>query len=419
MRCKIRPPVRGISALVLIAALALSAAPAFPGMQAVRASVRVETARPPLAEVSFRLVDDHILLPVSINNSPPIDMLLDTGMAMKGVMVLDPATADRLDLDYTGTVELGGGGGEQSRKARVAGNATLSVSGFSFPGQDVFVPEETAFADDWPAAAILGTTFFDHVVQIDFSNSLIGLYESAEDLPRDPGHALDLDFTMGIPVVEAQMAVNDEGLLPITLMVDTGVNAPLLIFPYSLDMFEVPDGAVQTRSGVLSEGLTGEVEGSIGRVERLNLASYEFTDVVTAFPTQESMGHANILGQNGFVGTSLLKHFTVVFDYPNDQIFLKPNDAFGSAFEWNMAGLLMGVNRDGFLLVKDVVEGSPAAKQGLKANDVITAVEGRSVRKLDNDTIHSLFNKEGALLHLEVQRGSDRNEVTLTLRRII
>ncbi len=405
---------------VLVTGLLVVAPPAASGcMQAVGAAVQVRSAGTPLVEIPFTLVDDHIVLPVTINNSPEIEVLLDTGMPMKGLMLLDRGIAKELGLKYSGTVDLGGGGDASAVTADVIRGVTLAFAGFGFPGQRIFVLRETDFADDWPADAVLGTTLFDHTVEIDFSASMIRLYEDVEDLPRDPGHEFGLTFTMGIPVVEAGVAIDGAEIVPVTLIADTGVNAPLLVFPYSNKDLAVPDNAVRTRTGVLSEGLSGDVHGKIGRVARLELGPYDFDGVVAAFPTRASMGHANILGQNGFVGTGLFKRFTVVFDYPNENMYLDPNETYGERFEWNMAGLLMGINRDGFLQVKDVVEDTPGAREDIRANDIIVTLDDSDVRELDSDTIHKLFNKEGARLHLGVQRGSDRLEITLTLRRIL
>ncbi len=388
-------------------------------MQAVGAAVQVRSAGTPLVEIPFTLVDDHILLPVAINNLPEIEVLLDTGMPMKGLMLLDHGIAKELGLKFSSTVDLGGGGDASTVTADVISGVTLSFAGFGFPGQRIFVLRESDFADDWPAGAVLGATLFDHPVEIDFARSMIRLYRDVDDLPRDPGQKFDLTFAMGIPVVEAGVAVNDTEIVPVSLIADTGVNAPLLIFPYSHKQLAVPPDAVQTRTGVLSEGLSGDVHGKIGRVARLELGPYDFDEVVAAFPTQVSMGHANMLGQNGFIGTGLFKRFTVVFDYPNKTLYLDPNETYGQRFEWNMAGLLMGMNRDGFLQVKDVVEGTPGANEDMRANDVIVTLDSHNVRELDNETIHTLFNEEGARLHLGVRRGSDRFEITLTLRRIL
>jgi hypothetical protein len=417
VKSRLRDCIMGLGGICL--AVLVGLAPVHASFQSLQASVRVPSTRAPLVEIPFKMVDDNIILPGSINGSPGYDMILDTGMPFKGAMLLDREAAKEIGLHYSTTMELGGGGGAVPREADVATGVTLSFSGFRFPGQQVFVPRQTGFADDWPAPVVLGSTFFDHTVEIDFSRSLIRLYETTGDLPNDPGTRLDLTFILGIPVLHGRIAVDGVDPVAVTLITDTGVNAPLLVFPYSNPALGVPDDAVATKSGVLSEGLTGDVEGKIGRVAVLEIGPFVFTQVVAAFPTRTSMGHADVLGQNGFVGTGILKRFTVVFDYANAHLYLRPNDAYGEPFEWNMAGLLMGINRAGFLQVKDVVDGSPGAVEGIHAGDVITAVNGRDVRDLDDASIQSLFNEEGARLHLEVQRGSGRTAVTLTLRRIV
>lgn len=408
-----------VSAAVLTALLITPHAAVCGCIPAVAAAVQVRSAETPLVEIPFSLVDDHIILPVIINNSPEIDVLLDTGMPIEGLMLLDREIAEDLGLEYSGTVDLGGGGEAKTVTVDVAGGVSLALAGFGFPGQSIFVLKNGDFADDWPAEGVLGTTIFEHIVEIDFSESMIRLYGDIDDLPRNPGHEFGLSFTMGIPVVEAGVAVHSDDTRPVSLMVGTGVNAPLLIFPYSRRDLIAPDNAIRTRSGVLSEGLTGDVNGQIGRVSRLELGPYDFGDVVAGFPTRASMGHATVLGQNGFVGTALLKRFTVVFDYSNESLYLDPNESYGERFEWNMAGLLMGVNRDGFLQVKDVVENTSAAREGITANDIIVTLNGLDVRDLDSETIQRLFNEEGARLHLVVQRGSDQFKATLTLGRIL
>jgi hypothetical protein len=413
------PRIVSIGTALLGFLLTSALGPPSASIQSVRPAVEVLQGASPLAEIPFVLIDDHIAVQVRIGDSPAIEMILDTGMPIKGAMFLDRQEARKLDLKYSATMELGGGGETITRTADVVAAATLSLAGFAFPGQQVLVLRQTDFADDWPAGAILGTTFFDHVVEIDFSKSLIRLYKSIEDLPEDPGERLDLAFKMGIPVVEARIGIEGEDLLPVRLIADTGVNAPLLVYAHSDSRIRVPKDAVQTRSGVLSEGLAGDVKGEIGRVARFEIGPYDFREVVAGFPTEASMGRANMLGQNGFVGTGILKRFNVVFDYPNRHLYLRPNETYGDAFEWNMAGLLMGANREGFLQVKDVVEGSPGAQHDMRPNDVIVAVNGRDVRDLGDRTLQDLFNDEGAQLHLSVQRGSSRFEVTLTLRRII
>jgi hypothetical protein len=389
------------------------------GVAATKPS-RAESAPAPYSsQIPFRLVANHIVFPVRINNSAELDMILDTGMAFEGAMLLDHELGDTLGLQYSGRIQLGGGGSELAKTADISDGVTLSVPGIDFTGQQIMVLREGAFANDWPAAAVIGGTLFDDVVEIDFGRSEIRLYDSIEDVGEDLGEEFDLTFTHGIPVVKATVISEGADPLPVRLMADTGVNDALLLFTHSDPGIVLPEKVIEGVNGVLGEGLTGDMKGKVGRTPRLQLGSYVFDNVVTCFPDEATMGHAKLLGQNGFVGMGILKRFSVVFDYSDKRLFLRPNENYANPFEWNMAGLLAGINRDGLLQVKDVMEGSPGLEKGIRADDVIIRINGRDVADLDNAEILDVFTQEGTRVELEIMRDSRCFLVSVTLRRLI
>jgi hypothetical protein len=397
---------------------------------ACRAKVRQAVDRPPAERVSrqttlevvefpFRLVSDHIVLSASINGSDQMDMLLDTGMPMRGAILLDPSLIDGIDLEYVGTVDLGGGGSDAPATADVAARATISISGVEFSGQSLMVLRDAEFAEDWPVGAIIGKTVFDRVVEIDFDGSVIKLYDSVDDMPSEPGERFRMDFTMGIPVIDARVMTAAGRTLPVSLIADTGVNDPFVLFAHSSKGLELPDQTLRCKNGILAEGLSGDMLGSLGRTPRLELGSFTLTDLITGFPDESTMGHAGMLGQNGFIGIGIMKRFTVVFDYGQEAFYLKPGRDYREPFEWNMAGLLVWVNREGFLQVKDIVEESPGWKNGIRPGDVITTIDGNSIDRMDNEEIFGAFSRDGAEVSLSVLRDEDLKTVSLKLRRLI
>lgn len=367
----------------------------------------------------FELICNHIVVSVRINDSKELDMLVDTGMPMKGVILLDEEIGEDLDLEYEAAIEMGGVGVEGTRTADVAFGATLSVGGIEFPDQRVFILRDADFADDWPAVGVIGGTFFEYVMEIDYEDFTIGLYPNVEDMPVCPDHELDLTFTMGIPVIEAGVVPDDDEVVPVTLIADTGVNDGLLLFAYADPGISVPENAIEGVNRILSEGLSGDIKGSVGRISELRLGPYALEDVVVAYPDEETMGGMGMLGQSGFVGNDVFKRFTVVFDYGGRHLYLEPNESYSEPFEWNMAGLIFGMTRDGFIQVKEVMRASPALEVGIKPDDVITEIDGRDVRDLGGEEITGLFTDEGRKIDLEIKRGPKRFAASLTLRRLI
>jgi hypothetical protein len=370
-------------------------------------------------EFPFRLVSDHIVLSGSINGSNKMDMLLDTGMPMRGTILLDPSLADGIDLEYTGSVDLAGGGAESSRTADVAARVTISISGTDFTGQRVMVLREGEFAEDWPVGAVIGKTIFDRVVEIDFDGSVIKLYDDIDEMPAEPGEKFRMGFTMGIPVIDATVESATGQALPVSLIADTGVSDPFVLFTYSSEKLNPPDRLLRCKGGVLAEGLTGDMLGSLGRTPRLELGPFTLTDIITGYPDESTMGHAGILGQNGFIGIGIMKRFTVVFDYGQEAFYLKPGRGYREPFEWNMAGLLVWVNRDGFLKVKDIVEASPGWANGIRPGDVITAIDGNAIDRMSNAEIFDAFSRDGAEISLSILRDEELRKVSLKLRRLI
>jgi hypothetical protein len=419
MKTQARPAIL----VTLLALLLLSPADCLAKVrQAVDRTPTGRSSRQTSAEVfelPFRLVSDHIVLSASINGSGEMDMLLDTGMPMRGAILLDPSLVDGIDLEYVGTVDLGGGGSDAPSTADVTAKATISISGIDFTGQRLMILREGEFAEDWPVGAIIGRTIFERVVEIDFDSSVIKLYERVDDMPEEPGEKFEMDFTMGIPLIDATVVTAAGQALPVSLIADTGVNDPFLLFTHSSKELDLPDQTLRCKDGILAEGLSGDMLGSLGRTPALELGPFTLTDIVTAFPDESTMGHAGMLGQNGFIGIGVMKRFTVVFDYGQEAFYLKPGRSYREPFEWNMAGLLVWINRDGFLTVKDIVEASPGWDNGIRPGDVITTIDGNRINEMKNAEIFDAFSRDGAEISLSVLRDEDLRKVSLKLRRLI
>ena len=63
-----------------------------------------------------------------------------------------------------------------------------------------------------------------------------------------------------------------------------------------------------------------------------------------------------------------------------------------------------------------IIEDSPAAEAGLREGDVIMAIGGRPVSSPDQ--LYSMFKQEGQEYDLSIQRGGERLQVRLKLRRL-
>jgi len=369
--------------------------------------------------IPFRLIDDHIVIAASVNGTPELDMILDTGMGSPGVIVLDPEMGKRLNMKYVARISLGGGGTEkESRYARVAAGARLSVAGLEFTGQQVLVLEDSSVFAGSYADGIIGATLFDRIVDIDYDRCALSFSTGLPAEPSELGHPFDLRFTDGIPVITASVEMAEGQAIPVELLVDTGVNDPLLLFGFSDERLHPSGETVEGRERVLSEGLTGRMLGTICRIPRLKLGPFELSDVVTALPDEATMGGARRLGHQGMLGNEVLQRFRVVFDYPSGRMFLQPNKQHARGFEYNTAGLVMSGGKQCYK-VEDVLAGSPAEKQGVRAGDRIVAINGRPIHQLGGQEISEIFTRRDTTIEVTIERQSERSRKMLPLRRLI
>jgi S1-C subfamily serine protease len=118
---------------------------------------------------------------------------------------------------------------------------------------------------------------------------------------------------------------------------------------------------------------------------------------------------------SGNIGGGILKRFVVTFDYGHNTMYLKP--AAGPIADldtYDRAGMWFNVTPEGYRIIA-VTPGGPAEAAGLKAGDVITAIDGKPVGELLLPDIRQRFRDDapGTPVRLRLAGGRD---VTVTLR---
>lgn len=100
------------------------------------------TATSGVAEIPFKLINNHLILPVRVNGSEPLDVALDTGMPAAGLALYDGAQTAALGLDIDPSIQaqIGGAGGSGKRMmAKIAMSESLSLPGLEIDGARVIV----------------------------------------------------------------------------------------------------------------------------------------------------------------------------------------------------------------------------------------------------------------------------------------
>jgi hypothetical protein len=174
---------------------------------------------------------------------------------------------------------------------------------------------------------------------VDWERHVLRLSKPANYKYQGSGTTVPLTFDEGgRPYAAASVAIADEKLIPVKLVIDTGGSHALSLDAGSKPEIKAPEGAAKV---VLGRGASGEITGSTGRVKKFQLGGHALADIPTDFPDSSS-GTAGLGGRNGNLGAGVLRRFNVVYDYSRNQMIVEPNksfaDPFGTAIASGAAG---------------------------------------------------------------------------------
>jgi hypothetical protein len=377
----------------------------------------ISFAAEPLARFPF-VFDGRIIVPLRVNDSPPLDTVLDTGFPQKVLMLFHKETGDELGLTYVRTVNAARGAGSgENKPTRLTAGERLALPGLDLGKLTTAVVDESRAVSPMHNAGIIGgAVFIPYVVEVDFERSLITLYDPKSFAPEAGWEEVLLVFERNIPVIETTLRLGDGAEVPVRLIVDTGGKPQLALVANVGRKIAPAARVVRFLSGT---GFRGDVIADHGRLAELRFGSHRLSNVVTAFWNEDVAPALGETKTDGPLGLGTLYRFNLIFDYTRGRMFIKPNRYYADPFELNMAGMAVGKTVSGETVVQFVMEGSEAAKKGLRKGDVVAAVDGKAAGSYGFLELKRKFERAGKTVKVKVERDGVTREVRLKLKRII
>jgi hypothetical protein len=374
------------------------------------------TAESGVPEIPFKLINNHLILPIRINGSTTVDTVLDTGMPTPGLALYEGPRTQDLELEFDPNIkaQVGGAGGKGALlTARIAHDASLELEGLSIEGVRIIALPELANFGGYHDAIIGYSLFERFVVELDYDRGLVRLHEpAAYEAPAD-AHILPMTLRQRRPYVTVRVTPYGGETFDAEVVVDVGASHAISLNTGSSELITVPEKSLRT---VLGRGLSGSVEGEVGRLATLELAGARLGDVMASFPVAEHQHPGRMDSRAGNLGSDVLRRFKTIFDYSREQMLLVPNESFAEPFEWDRSGLRVGVGRA--LEVESVIPGSPAEESGILVGDILTHIDGKAVTAADYGEIKEALIGTGEV-RLTIERGEESLEKKVVLRRMI
>ncbi len=372
--------------------------------------------------VPVEILNNMIVVPVLLNNQIPLKFILDTGV--RTTVLTQKTYSDILGLTYSKEISISGPGGEKLVEAFVTDDVTLDLPGVHGKGHSMLVLDKDYLQlRNYLGAevhGILGYELFSRfIVQMDYERKRIILLSPERFKKKRRYQTLKIKVEDTKPFVLTKIEMTEDNSLDAKLLIDTGASHGLILDPESDDQIDIPKKNLQS---VIGRGLGGVITGRIARIEALKLGKYEIEGIIANFPDPNSYTDTlftkKSIHRNGAIGGEILSRFSVIFNFSEEEIYLKKNSSYRNRFNYDMSGIT--VKAKGARLrtfeITDLRKGSPGEKAGLQVGDLIIAVNGTMVFNLNLNQVNGFFNsKEGKRVSVEVERDGSRLKVDFRL----
>lgn len=280
------------------------------------------------AVVPFKTINRHIIVPVSVNGSEPLQFVLDSGAYVS--IITQTLATDKLDIKTTAEIEVSGTGDGDNPSAFVAPDVTLRVGGFEISEFNViYTPTQTMPFDTIEETyfdGVLGADFFQrNQVEIDYGKKHLIFHKPSDDVTRQRLSNGWLEVPMEVnnntPFVHTTVA-NGDVSKQVKVMLDTGSTGSLSLFNSVM-----PKGLSDGKGFMAkTRGISGYSQNQVKLLDQVAITKgAELSQVETLF---------RISGENpqddshGIMGNALLRHFNVLIDFTNEKLLLTPNENY-------------------------------------------------------------------------------------------
>jgi hypothetical protein len=360
--------------------------------------------------IPIELNNNLIVVPVVLNGALPLKFILDTGV--RTAILTQKTFTDILNLPYSRKYTISGPGGEKLVDAYVTNNVSLELPGVTGRGHALLV-----LAEDYlelrnymgmDVHGILGYELFSRfIVEIDYQKKLLTLMLPERFKMKRKFQRIPIRIEDTKPYITTPVVMSDGTQFTAKLLMDSGASHGLMLDPQSDDRITIP---TRVLSSVIGRGLGGEIMGKVGRVKKLYMGTYELDDAIVTLPDPNSYFDSLKMGsvdRNGTIGGETLSRFTVIFNFPKEEIYLKKNNTFRKGFHYNLSGL--NVKAKGSKLnvfeITEVREQSAAHKAGITEGDLIVSINGVPSNQINLTILNAFFNlRPGKKIHLTLDR---------------
>jgi hypothetical protein len=371
--------------------------------------------------IPARISNNLVVIPVQINDSPPLNFILDTGV--NTTILVEPMIAQVFEFPIEDVVYVLGLGNEGIVEAGMARGLTFSMRGITGNNMNLIVIPEgiLSFSEffGFPVHGIIGNDLFRQFpIRINYRTNTVRIYREPTYPVRRNSQVIPLEIDNNKPYVWVHIEGDEKDKTDsLRLLVDMGATSPVFLnhsYKY----------LTETRiSSFLGKGISGELEGEMGRLENLTIGDFSIDKPLVAYPQSDFLTDASFSFEwEGILGAGILSRFHIILDYASQKLILRKNRSFGRDFHSNLSG--MDIIAEGLrfndYVVSHVRKNSIAYEVGILPGDRVISINRLSASQMKIDDIMGILNQApGTLVQLQIARDERILRKTIRLREDI
>lgn len=253
--------------------------------------------------IQFQSIHNLIILPVRINDSIAVNLILDTGC--RNLVLFGKKFQRLFETEADKKIQFSGLGDGTPIHGKLSLNNKVSIQaviGEQIPV--VIVPEQNLFSAYSNVHGVIGyDIFIKFEIELNPRQRLITFRPAASATLAPEYEKIPLRIEDSRPLIQSQIFFpNSEGQL-CDLMLDTGSSLGLLMKTSDLKKF--PRG---NQKKILGRGFNGQVAGIETTAEKLLLNTFEMTQITAGVTYSAWHNYAS-------VGMDVMKDYTIVLNY--------------------------------------------------------------------------------------------------------
>jgi len=361
--------------------------------------------------VPFLLANNHVYIQASFNGSKPLNVIVDTG----GHDILVPDSAVALGLKVQGA-QPSTGSGSGVTLGGVTRVQSIRVGDAIVKDQPISVLTFSNAAEGVDEQGMIGYEFIARfITRFDYGKHELTFLDKKHFDPRDAGTPVPFRFYHQFPEV-----LGSYDGIPSRFGIDTGARNVLSLTSPFAQRNHIIEREKNGAKALTGWGVGGPSYGYVFRGKDLRLGDVTVKSPLTEFNLDKGgVGATEAFPNN--IGGGLLKRFVVTFDYDHQLMYLKPIAGKVDDLDtFDRSGMWLNVADKGFGIV-NVGDGTPAAKAGIAAGDIVVAVDGKAASSMHLYDLRRRLRNDppGTQVALTVERNGKPRTVTLVLRDLI